>query len=227
MRHRKEMLAEPDSRRSHIPSCLHTCSCDEASEKLLMQMTKIWLCDDVTFTFYGRRRRLNGNVWDQETLADTPHTPRPKKQSPPASQKPADVYIPAITTSSQWGERSSMSLSCFCFTPHTAHNFENRASLKWISTICVCERELQMYSFATLSHIVCTRVHNRVHWRVFAWVSAARDNKCVSSCNVSLPRRGSWELSSASVPQDKLQLSPRGHEKQSERSRLPWTYLCL
>lgn len=39
--------------------------------------------------------------------------------------------------------------------------------------------------------------------------------------------RGSKELSSASVPQDKLQLSPRGHEKQSELSPLPWTYLRL
>lgn len=38
---------------------------------------------------------------------------------------------------------------------------------------------------------------------------------------------GSKELSSASVPRDELQRSPRGHEKQSERSLLPWTYLCL
>lgn len=46
----------------------------------------------------------------------------------------------------------------------------------------------------------------------------------------------SKELSSASVPQDKLQLSPRGHEKQSELSypppppptpHIPWTYLRL
>lgn len=40
-------------------------------------------------------------------------------------------------------------------------------------------------------------------------------------------RAGSKELSSASVPQDTLQLSPRSHEKQSEPSLLPWTYLCL
>lgn len=98
MRHRKEMPAEPDSRRSHIPSCLHTCSCDEASEKLLMQMTKIWVCDDVTFTFYGRRRRLNRNVWDRETLAYRYTPPRPKK---------------TVT--------SSQSKTCWCLYPSYHH----------------------------------------------------------------------------------------------------------
>lgn len=73
-------------------------------------------------------------------------------------------------------------------------------------------------------------------------MSTACDYKCVSSWNSShrgggsggreedgdvVCSRGSKELSSASVPQDKLQLSPRGHEKQSELSPLPWTYLRL
>lgn len=62
-----------------------------------------------------------------------------------------------------------------------------------------------------------------MRWSVFTCVhehaSSMRAQKRVSSWNSSRlggGRAGSKELSSASVPQDTLQLSPRGNEKQSE-----------
>lgn len=154
-----------------------------------------------------------------------PTHPGQKKQSPPASQKPADVYIPAITTSSQWGERTSMSLSWFCFTPHTAHNFENRASLKWISTICVCERELQMYSFASLSH---TRVH-----------ATECTGVCLPECrqrettNVYLPATSPFraEAAESSAAPRSLRTSCSfllAAMKSNQSAAISsWTYLCL
>lgn len=68
---------------------------------------------------------------------------------------------------------------------------------------------------------------------VCAHASSMRKQMCVSSLEQLLSGWGGGaelavkELSSASVPQDRLQLSPRGHEKQSELSFLSWTYLCL
>lgn len=81
---------------------------------------------------------------------------------------------------------------------------------------------------------VCVRESSRMRSSMFARLHMSMLAACEYK-RVCLPgsaprlggRAGSKELSSASVPQDTLQLSPRGHEKQSEPSLFPWTYLCL
>lgn len=83
--------------------------------------------------------------------------------------------------------------------------------------------------------MVCLCACCRLHWSMFTSVrtQVVCENKCASSLERLLSGWGGGaeqavkELSSASVPQDRLQLSPRGHEKQSELSFLSWTYLCL
>lgn len=89
------------------------------------------------------------------------------------------------------------------------------------------ERELQ-YRCVLLSYRVCVLQNALAHQRVSARAHVGSVRQQMRSFLQASPfQAGSKELSSASVPRDELQLSPRGHEKQSERSLLPWTYLCL
>lgn len=152
----------------------------------------MWL--HVKLRFYGSRKLPNRDVGDLESRTYR-YTAR---QSPPASQNPDYDYIPASTRSSQWREIQDVFVMVFFHASYGTYFLKSSFSKVDQHNMCVS----YMCIILLLSATVC------VCALACACMSVGSMRKQTRSSLQRLPleQAHSRELSSASVPQDKLEL---------------------